>query len=118
MIAAVLKSAVLESAVRASAARVSEALRSAAGDSGSNGFDTNTVTPGVAGFIAIFLVAAAIVLLLLDMTRRVRRVRYRGEIGELLDAEVNEQAAMDRAAGDRAAKGPETDRSAGLEPPA
>lgn len=72
-------------------------LVSAASDSGSSGFDTTTVTPGVAGFIAIFLVAAAIVLLLLDMTRRVRRVRYRGEIGELLDAEENEQAAHDRA---------------------
>ena len=41
---------------------VSAGLVAAASDSGSNGFDTNTVTPGVAGFVAIFLVAAAIVL--------------------------------------------------------
>ena len=33
-------------------------------------------------FIAIFLVAAATVLLMLDLSRRVRRTRYRGEIRE------------------------------------
>ena len=99
---------------------VSAGLVAAASDSGSNGFDTNTVTPGVAGFVAIFLVAAAIVLLLLDMTRRVRRVRYRGEIGELLDAEAEAEAeaeATEQAASDRA-KRADTDRAAGLEPPA
>ena len=51
------------------------------------GFDPNTVTPGVAGFIAIALVAIASILLLVDMSRRIRRVRYRGEIRERLEAE-------------------------------
>ena len=50
-------------------------------------FDPNTVTPGVIGFIITFLVAAVTVLLILDMTRRVRRLRYRSEIAEQLDAE-------------------------------
>jgi len=50
-------------------------------------FDPNTVTPGVAGFIAIALVAIAVIFLLVDMTRRIRRVRYRGEIRERLEAE-------------------------------
>ena len=49
--------------------------------------DPNTVTPGVLGFIVTFLVAAAVVLLAIDMTRRIRRTRYRGEIAERLDAE-------------------------------
>ena len=51
------------------------------------GFDPNTVTPGVEGFIAIAVVAIAAMFLVVDMTRRVRRVRYRGEIREQLEAE-------------------------------
>ncbi|CAN5589204.1 hypothetical protein BH10ACT7_BH10ACT7_15530 [soil metagenome] len=50
--------------------------------------DPNAVTPGVIGFVAIFLIAVATVLLILDMTRRVRRVRYREEIRERLEAEA------------------------------
>ena len=49
--------------------------------------DPNLVTPGVLGFIAIALVAIATVFLLIDMTRRVRRVRYRAEVREQLAAE-------------------------------
>lgn len=55
-------------------------------------FDPNTVTPGVIGFIATFLVAAAIVLLVFDMNRRIRRTRYREEIREKL---AQERAASD-----------------------
>ncbi|MDN4615813.1 hypothetical protein P5G50_15275 [Leifsonia sp. F6_8S_P_1B] len=62
--------------------------------------DDDLVTPGVAGFVVTFLVALAAVLLALDMVRRIRRVRYRAEINEKLDAE---QAAEDD---DR----PDTDR--------
>jgi hypothetical protein len=49
--------------------------------------DPNLVTPGVLGFVAIALVAIATVFLLIDMTRRVRRVRYRAEVREQLAAE-------------------------------
>ena len=45
------------------------------------------VTPGVIGFVATFGVAIASLLLILDMVRRVRRVRYREEISAKLDAE-------------------------------
>lgn len=51
------------------------------------GFDPNTVTPGVEGFIAIALVAIAAIFLIVDMARRIRRVRYRGEVREQLEAE-------------------------------
>jgi hypothetical protein len=47
------------------------------------------VTPGVIGFFAIFFVAVAVVLLGLDMVRRIRRTTYRAEIQERLK---NEQA--------------------------
>lgn len=53
-------------------------------------------SPGTIGFILTFFVAGSAVLIIFDMVRRVRRVRYRAEIQEKLDAE--------RAAGELAAK--------------
>jgi hypothetical protein len=50
-------------------------------------FDPNSVTPQWIGFLATFLVAVATVLLIVDMTRRIRRVRYRDEIRANLEAE-------------------------------
>lgn len=50
--------------------------------------DENLITPGWIGFAITFLVALATVFLVLDMTRRVRRTRYRAEIREKLEAEA------------------------------
>lgn len=50
-------------------------------------FDENLVTPGVIGFVVTILFIVAAILLLLDMNKRTRRVRYRAEIAERLDAE-------------------------------
>jgi hypothetical protein len=55
--------------------------------------DPNVVTPGVIGFVLTFAVVVAVVLLVVDMTRRIRRVRYRAEANAKLDAE--EAAARD-----------------------
>ncbi|MBX3098412.1 MAG: hypothetical protein KF761_02430 [Salinibacterium sp.] len=52
--------------------------------------DVNAVTPGIVGFAVTFLIAAITVLLILDMVRRVRRVRYRAEVQEKLAAEAGE----------------------------
>lgn len=52
-----------------------------------------SVTPGVAGFIAIAVVAIVIVLLAIDMLRRIRRAQYRVDVREQLDAE---EAAQER----------------------
>lgn len=49
--------------------------------------DPNLITPGVIGFAVTFLIAIATVLLIIDMTRRVRRVRYRDEVRAQLAAE-------------------------------
>lgn len=46
--------------------------------------DEDTVTPGWVGFVVIFALALVTVFLIIDMTRRVRRVRYREEIREKL----------------------------------
>jgi len=52
-----------------------------------SGVDENLVTPGPAGFIIIFLIGVVVVLLIIDMVRRIRRVNYRAEIQERLEAE-------------------------------
>ena len=80
--------------------------------------DPNAVTPGVIGFFAIFFIAVATVLLVLDITRRVRRTRYRGEVREQLDAEeaeASEAAAIERA---RASATPPEQSPSKEEPPA
>lgn len=64
-------------------------------------FDENTVTPGVVGFFITFAVAVLTVVLLVDMTRRIRRTRYRGEIREQLQRE----AAQGKAPQGEAAQG-------------
>ena len=57
-------------------------------------FDPNTVTPGIWGFVLTFLVMVAVVLLILDMTRRMRRVNMRAQVQAQLAAEA-EAAARD-----------------------
>lgn len=52
--------------------------------------DANDVTPGPAGFFIVALLAAAVFLLIFDMLRRIRRVNYKAEINERLQAELDE----------------------------
>jgi hypothetical protein len=49
--------------------------------------DEDSVTPGWIGFVVIFALAVVTVFLIIDMTRRIRRVRYRDEVREKLAAE-------------------------------
>jgi len=70
-------------------------------------FDENQVTPGPWGFVITFGIAIIVVLLVVDMVRRVRRVNYRAEIDERLQAELAER---DAAAGSTT---PTSGRSAG-----
>jgi len=60
--------------------------------------EPDSVTPGPAGFLVIVVVVIAVVLLIWDMNRRIRRVRYREEVREELDAE--EAAGRDAQAQD------------------
>lgn len=65
--------------------------------------DPDSVTPGFAGFAIIVLIVVAVILLVWDMNRRIRRVRYREEIREELDAEeAAQQEASDDEGGPRA----------------
>jgi hypothetical protein len=45
------------------------------------------VTPGVWGFVITFTLVIVVVLLIFDMVRRMRGVRYRAEANARLDAE-------------------------------
>ncbi|MGH1549028.1 hypothetical protein ACRAWB_07575 [Leifsonia poae] len=56
----------------------------------------DSVTPGVLGFVVTFLIAVVVVLLVIDMVRRIRRVRYRSEIAEKLDAEQADETGTGR----------------------
>lgn len=49
--------------------------------------DPDSVTPGFAGFAIVVVIVVAVILLIWDMNRRIRRVRYREEVREQLDAE-------------------------------
>lgn len=48
--------------------------------------DPETVTPGAWGFAVIVFVALAVILLVWDMMRRIRRGRVRADINEELEA--------------------------------
>lgn len=50
--------------------------------------DDTWYSPGVVGFVATFGLGAAALLLVGDLVRRIRRVRYRAEISEKLDQEM------------------------------
>jgi hypothetical protein len=50
-------------------------------------------SPGTIGFIATFGMALGATLLIFDLVRRVRRVRYRAEIQAKLDAETTSSRA-------------------------
>jgi uncharacterized membrane protein YcjF (UPF0283 family) len=52
------------------------------------------VTPTWVGFTAIFVIGLAVIFLVLDLVRRLRRLNYRAEIRERLEAEA---AAEDSA---------------------
>lgn len=49
--------------------------------------DPNGVTPGVIGFVATAVVGVASIFLIIDMNRRMRRIRYREEAKINVDAE-------------------------------
>lgn len=55
--------------------------------------DENLVTPGVVGFLVTGLFFLAIVLLAVDLGRRIRRVRYREQARQKIAAELDEQLA-------------------------
>ena len=62
--------------------------------------DPTLVTPGPWGFVVIALLALAVVALVWDMMRRIRRGRVRADINEELEAEQQAAAAVEATAVD------------------
>ena len=60
-------------------------------------FDADTVTPGVWGFVLTIAVILAVVVLIVDMVRRIRRVNYRAQVREQLAAEEAEKPQQDNS---------------------
>lgn len=60
--------------------RATDVVLSATTPSPQPEFDETIVTPGPIGFLVIFGIAVITVLLILDMVRRIRRVRLRQEL--------------------------------------
>lgn len=54
-------------------------------------------SPGTIGFIATFLVAAGAIVIIFDMVRRIRRVRYRTDVAAKLEAEALESGSQAKA---------------------
>ncbi|WP_394215319.1 hypothetical protein [Brachybacterium vulturis] len=75
-------------------------------------FTTVSVSPGLPGFFAMFVLAVAVVLLAVDMTRRTRRVQARARVQERMAAE--ERQREDAAERERT-DGTEHERAAGTE---
>lgn len=59
-------------------------------------FDANQVTPGVIGFAVTAAVAVAVILLLWDFNRRVRRINDRADVKERIEAELAQQRASEQ----------------------
>ena len=59
------------------------------------GVEPDLVTPGVIGFAVTAVFIVIVILLVVDMTKRMRRVRYRAEARERIAAELDAQVAGD-----------------------
>lgn len=59
--------------------------------------DPTTVSPGLIGFLVTFAIAVATVLLLLDMVRRVRRLKYREQQAAAVEEREAERVAAEGA---------------------
>ena len=57
------------------------------------GVEPDLVTPGVIGFAVTAIFIVIVILLVIDMTKRMRRVRYRAEARERIAAELDAQVA-------------------------
>jgi hypothetical protein len=71
-----------------------------------------TVSPGVAGFVAIFVVAVVTILLARNMMRRVRRIHLSERDRLAVEERIEERAAEDGAEGGRPGEGSPSDPDA------
>ncbi|MDQ0757190.1 hypothetical protein [Arthrobacter sp. B3I4] len=63
------------------------------------GLDPSQVTPGLLGFLLTAFIVVLTALLIVDMVRRIRRVRYRAQVEE--ERAAAEEAERDAGTGSR-----------------
>ena len=78
--------------------------------------DPDLVTPGVVGFVVTAFIAIAVILLVWDMMRRIRRGRVRADIREELEAEEQAGRASEATRVDDESIDPAADDDRGQEP--
>lgn len=61
------------------------------------GLSAEQVSPGVIGFFATFFVVIALIVLIVDFTRRQRRLRYRIAYAQQQEAEQSEHGQDDKS---------------------
>ncbi|MHA7277283.1 hypothetical protein [Arthrobacter sp. HLT1-21] len=62
------------------------------------GLDPSQVTPGLWGFIFTLAMVVAVIFLIRDMSKRIRRVRYQGMVDEAAAADAAQGQANDGGA--------------------
>lgn len=65
--------------------------------------DASEVSPGLAGFLAIFVVVVATIFLVLSMTRKLRKVNHRSRNESRVDATFDDRRSGDGGPGDASA---------------
>ena len=60
-----------------------------------DGLTPDQVSPGFLGFLLTFFIVALTVFLIVDMVRRIRRVRYRAQVAGELEADGPTDAELD-----------------------
>ncbi|MEP7762989.1 hypothetical protein [Sanguibacter sp. 25GB23B1] len=68
--------------------------------------DPVEVSPGLPGFLAIFVVALATIVLVLSMTRKLRRVNHRAHNESVVDATFDDRRPGDAGPADGTGSGP------------
>jgi len=64
------------------------------------GLTQDMVTPGLLGFLATAFIVIIMAFLIVDMVRRIRRVRYRGELAEAAEQGNAAEETVDSQADD------------------
>ena len=73
------------------------------------GLTQDMVTPGLLGFLATAFIVIIMAFLIVDMVRRIRRVRYRGELAEAAEQDAVEQGSGVQESGAQADDDPQAD---------
>ncbi|MEZ2372185.1 hypothetical protein [Arthrobacter sp. RCC_34] len=63
------------------------------------GLTQDMVTPGLLGFLATAFIVIIMAFLIVDMVRRIRRVRYRGEVAEAAEQDGTQQDGAGQESG-------------------